>query len=258
VKLLGVIGGLGPLAGAAFCQMIARQTLARTDQDHIHLLMDSDGTIPDRTSYLLGTGEDPRPGLIASAARLADAGAEVLVIPCNTANLFAGDVSRATSVTIAPWFQLAQDSVLAMSRGPVGLMATVGTLRSGHYQTMLRESGREVVVPNDTEVGLLMDAIYGPWGVKALSEVSESASQNVLAVAASMAKRGASAILLACTEVALVADRMPTLPDTPLVDPAVAVARWAITECGGKVRPPVRTRGLPVRSDTGPATVTRG
>lgn len=81
---VGVLGGMGPEASADFYRRITARTLAARDQDHLHVIVDSDPSIPDRTAYLRGEGPDPRPALTAAARRLAAAGAELLVMACKT------------------------------------------------------------------------------------------------------------------------------------------------------------------------------
>ena len=87
-KTLGIIGGMGPLATANLFNKIVLTTHAKSDQDHIHILIDNNTLIPDRTAYLLGNGEDPLEQLVTSAVRLEKMGAEFLIMPCNTAHYF--------------------------------------------------------------------------------------------------------------------------------------------------------------------------
>lgn len=62
MKKLGVIGGLGPMATAYFLQLLVQMTEARTDQEHIEVLLHSKPQIPDRTRFILGQSrEDPCP-----------------------------------------------------------------------------------------------------------------------------------------------------------------------------------------------------
>jgi aspartate racemase len=87
-KILGIIGGMGPLATVNLFNKIVINTDAQNDQEHIHMLVDNNINIPDRTAFLLGTGEDPTEELIKSAVRLEKAGADFLIMPCNTAHHF--------------------------------------------------------------------------------------------------------------------------------------------------------------------------
>ena len=54
-KLLGILGGLGPMATVYFYEMLTAHTKADTDQEHIDIIISSRATTPDRTAYILGT-----------------------------------------------------------------------------------------------------------------------------------------------------------------------------------------------------------
>ena len=62
MKSLGVIGGLGPLASAYFLELLIDMTDAKTDQEHLDVILFDRPAVPDRTAYLLGQGEIPCPG----------------------------------------------------------------------------------------------------------------------------------------------------------------------------------------------------
>lgn len=100
MKTLGIIGGMGPLAGCDLLEKIIANTDARCDQDHIHVLLDSNTAIPDRTAAILAGGADPVPQLCASARRLERAGAQVLVMSCNTVHYFYDAVASSVSVPL--------------------------------------------------------------------------------------------------------------------------------------------------------------
>ena len=74
-KVLGVIGGVGPMATVDFYKKVVELTDASCDQEHIHVLIDGYSQIPDRTASILAGDERPLPYLIDSARRLEAAGA---------------------------------------------------------------------------------------------------------------------------------------------------------------------------------------
>ena len=65
MKILGVIGGLGPLATVYFMQLVVEMTDASKDQEHIEMIVHSRPSIPDRTNYILKRSEDnPLPHML--------------------------------------------------------------------------------------------------------------------------------------------------------------------------------------------------
>jgi hypothetical protein len=98
-RVVGIIGGMGPEATLDLMRRVLAKTPAQDDQDHIHLIVESNPKIPSRIAHLIeGTGDDPTPELIRIAVNLQRAGAQALAIPCNTAHAYA---SLSTSNTPA-------------------------------------------------------------------------------------------------------------------------------------------------------------
>ncbi|WP_036959679.1 aspartate/glutamate racemase family protein, partial [Promicromonospora kroppenstedtii] len=79
--LVGVLGGVGPLATVLFMDRVVRLTEAARDQDHIDMVVLQHASVPDRTAFVLGrSADDPGPVLADDARRLARAGAGLLVL----------------------------------------------------------------------------------------------------------------------------------------------------------------------------------
>jgi len=232
-KVLGIIGGLGPLATAAFYARLVRETDAARDQEHLHVLIDSNPSVPDRTAFLLGVGPDPRPGLIEVGLTLKAMGAELLVVPCNTANVWRAELSEAIGLPIVPWIETAVEAVRMICGSPFGLLATTGTLAVGAYQQAGSDAGMEVLIPEGQEQRDVMQAIYGARGVKTLPGTEEATDLLATAIGR-LAARGARGVLLACTELPMALSPTQSYP-IPVIDPAVAVARRAIREAQGRV-----------------------
>ena len=78
-KILGILGGLGPLATVYFMDMVVKMTEAQVDQDHISMIVLNHAAIPDRTEFILdNTKPNPLPMMVEDAKKLEAAGAEVV------------------------------------------------------------------------------------------------------------------------------------------------------------------------------------
>ncbi len=84
--LIGVLGGMGPAATVDLFNKFVTFTAAQRDQEHIPLIISSIPDIPDRTDALMHNGLSPLPVMRDYMHKLEDAGAECIVIPCNTAH----------------------------------------------------------------------------------------------------------------------------------------------------------------------------
>ncbi|CAH0245510.1 aspartate/glutamate racemase family protein [Roseomonas sp. CECT 9278] len=224
-RTLGVLGGMGPLAGATFMQRLTLLTPAERDQDHIPTILWSDPRVPDRTAARLSGGEDPLAALMRGIAGLEAAGAGAIAIPCNTAHGWFDAMQAATRLPILHIVEAASDELLRLgvANGPIGLMATKGTLAMRLYQDRLEGRGYQVLVPSAEE----MDRIVMPAidGVKANRVAEAYAPLAEMAIA--LAGRGARAVVLGCTEIPLGMAAGPALP-FPVADTIDALARAAI------------------------------
>ena len=234
-KTVGIIGGMGPAATHAFFGQVIALTDARTDQEHIHLIIDNDPQIPDRTAFLLGHGEDPVPRLVAAARRLEAAGCELLVMPCNTAAAFADQIGRTVSIPILDWTGVAADAAARTSRAAVGILATTGTIEAGLYRRALEDRGRRSIIPDAADQETVMAVIYGPDGVKSGNDAGKGADE-LLGVASRLVQRGAEALLLACTELPLALPATDPRWPVPALDPSLVVAERVVVEAGAVLR----------------------
>lgn len=224
----GIIGGMGPLATADLFTKIVRMTEAQRDQDHVHLLIDNNIDIPDRTAAILSGGEDPLPYLRASAERLTAQGADLLLMPCNTAHYFWKPLSDSVRVPVLHMPCLTAEECRKRGLKAVGLLATTGTIQSGVYSAAFEGSGVELVFPDEAASAALMHIIYDE--VKAGKEPHPEAMHPYLSA---MREQGAEAFLLACTElpIAFAGDDA-----FPYIDPTELLAAEVIRRCGGKLK----------------------
>ncbi len=197
-KIVGVLGGMGPLATADFYAKLVRLTPARTDQDHLRVLIDSNPKIPDRTARLEGKGPDPTPHLVATAQALERAGAEVIAIPCNSAHAYLAAIRQSVRVPVLDIMAEVAAAAAALTPRPraIGLLATPGTVRARLYHRALATRGIAVVEPTAVEEEDVRAAITA---VKA-GDLGPAARVRLHDVAAALIRRGAAAIVLGCTE----------------------------------------------------------
>eukprot|EP01057_Protomagalhaensia_wolfi_P000139 Protomagalhaensia_wolfi_Nauph_80__138@NODE_107_length_3688_cov_279_209372_g81_i0_p2_GENE_NODE_107_length_3688_cov_279_209372_g81_i0NODE_107_length_3688_cov_279_209372_g81_i0_p2_ORF_typecomplete_len235_score47_45Asp_Glu_race/PF01177_22/1_1e35_NODE_107_length_3688_cov_279_209372_g81_i021662870 len=132
--VLGVLGGMGPLAGAEFARLLADKAPAECDQDHPVVYMLSDPHIPDRTAGIKGLGPDPTERLRQDLKTIEKWGVDYIAVPCNTAHVF---IDRFSSELSVPLIHIVTATLEASrERSPSGawLLATEGTINTGLYQ----------------------------------------------------------------------------------------------------------------------------
>jgi aspartate racemase len=131
--IIGVLGGMGPLAGADLLARLTLATPAARDQHHVRAVLWSDPTVPDRTEAAVAGGPSPLPAMPAGVRVLEAAGAGCLAIPCNTAHLWAGEIASATRLRLIHIVDAAAAALAArgIAGGTIGLLGTAATLRLG-------------------------------------------------------------------------------------------------------------------------------
>ena len=139
-KILGVLGGMGPLASAQFMLRLTLLTPAERDQDHIPAVLWSDPRVPDRTSRHLAGGDDPLSWLLHGIAGLKRAGCGAIAIPCNTAHGWYDAMRQAAGVPILHIVDAAAVDLRRCGIGPgtIGVMGTRATLDMRLYQDRLQ------------------------------------------------------------------------------------------------------------------------
>jgi aspartate racemase len=227
-RTVGVMGGMGPAATVDFLHKLVDATPARSDQEHIRVLVDSDPRVPDRTAFLLADGADPRPALIRMAKGLEQSGAELLVMPCNTAHAFADEIAAAVSIPLVDWPGIVADAVAAAEVARAGLLATSGTVAAEIFQQALGLRSVEAVVPEDDAQDQLMRAIYGHDGVKSVGPANGKASALVEEVAKGLIGSGADALVVACTDLSALHEARPPQVEVRVFDAAAVVARHVV------------------------------
>ncbi len=227
-RILGVLGGMGPLATVDFMRKVIELTPVSRDQDHVPLIVYSMPQVPDRTECILEGGESPLPAMLEGLRTLEAAGAGCIAIPCNTAHHWFDAMRRECGVGL---LHIADCACTFLERqgvgeGPVGLLSTAGTIAAGIYQKRLGERGYDCLVPDAAEMEALVSA-----GIRLVKAGRTADARTRLEkAAANLRKRGARTIILGCTEIPLALDDR----DAGYVDATEALAaagvKWYFDE----------------------------
>ena len=194
---VGVLGGMGSAAAAEFFQRLVVATPAASDQEHLHVLIDNDPSVPNRTNAILHGGPSPVPHLTAMARRLEAAGADFLVMPCNTAHVYISEIRASVSI---PALDMIGEAVAGIDRASIGLLATDGTIRSGLYQDACDVRGIRVVLPGPEDQRLVMAAI----GEVKRGKEPQRVGEELVPIVRRLERDGAEAVIAGCTEISLV------------------------------------------------------
>jgi aspartate racemase len=202
-KVLGLLGGMGPEATAHYYTQLVRRTAARVDQDHLHVVIEANPRIPDRTRGILGLGESPLPHLLQSVERLNRAGVDEAIITCFTSHYYFEQMQQHANFRLIHAIDALAHHLHRNQMFKVGLLATSGTLKTELFQTALK--GIDVLVPKpEQQEQLVMRAIYDPsYGIKS-GHRTGLALEHLTQAAEALLSQGADVILAGCTEIGMV------------------------------------------------------
>jgi aspartate racemase len=222
--IVGVIGGLGPEATCDFFGKVLAHSHAKTDQEHLHLIIENNPKTPNRNQAIAGTGPSSAPALCAMAQTLEKAGADFIIMACNTAHAFEKEIRSAIKT---PFVSLIDEVVKEVSstRGGgtrVGLLAAQGCIDSRIYHKAFQSKAIEVMTLDAQAQADFMTLLYRIKSGERGSAVREA----MRGLAEVLVSQGATVLVAGCTEVPLVLDQ--TCCSVPLVDSTDVLAKRCV------------------------------
>ena len=252
MRRVGVLGGMGPEATVLLMSRVIAMTPAADDRDHVPLLVDNNTQVPSRIAALIEkTGEDPGPVLVEMARRLEAAGVEALAMPCNTAHHYAPLLGRAVSIPLLDMIQLSAARLADLGRPTaaacrVGMLASPAVALAGVFDGAFAAQGLEAVYPaNPDRLLACIRAIKATGG-------RDTAKSMLQAAADELRSGGAEVLLVACSELSLIAGEIAG--DLPLVDTIDVLAAAVVAFSRGAAPEDLLATGEKDRDDNGRPT----
>ncbi len=232
-KVIGIMGGMGPEAGADLFLRITAKTNAKCDTDHLHIILDSNPKMPSRQDAILNGGESPVPAMVATANNLIKAGADVIIIGANTAHYFYDEVSEKVN---APFLHIIEEAVketvrLVPEAKRIGVLATTAAIKAHVYEKTCNKYGIEIVsIPSEIQDRMQKSIFDHAYGFK-YNGRTEKCINEACAVANYLVENGAEALIMGCTEIPLILGK--TQFSVPLIDPNEIIAEVAVRYAKG-------------------------
>ncbi|MDY2795345.1 MAG: amino acid racemase [Peptostreptococcus porci] len=229
--LVGVLGGLGPMATVYFYDLVVEMTDAKNDQEHVDMIIMNRASTPDRTAYIIGKSDSsPLDVLIKDARRLEKAGANFLVLTCNTAHYFYKEISESISIPLLNMIEETVDYAIDQKHKKIGILATTGNIKTELYQNMCRQKGVDFFVLDEEYQNKVMKIIYDDVkagkkaNMKEFDEIIDKVKEN-----------GCDCVILGCTELSII-KKDENLDDNFFVDSSEVLAMNTIIKSGRKLK----------------------
>ena len=228
---VGVLGGLGPMATVYFYDMVVEMTDADKDQEHVDMIIMNRATTPDRTAYIVGESDDsPLEYLVRDAKRLEAAGADFLVLTCNTAHYFHKQINDSVEIPLLNMIEETVEYAIEEGHSKIGILATTGNIKMENYQKVCREKGVDFYVPDSDVQKKVMKIIYED--VKAGKKADMKVFNEIVDV---LKENGCDCAILGCTELSII-KKDEKLPDEFFIDSSEVLAMNTIVKSGRKLK----------------------
>lgn len=226
MKCIGLLGGMSWESTVSYYQALNRGVKARLGGLHSArvLLSSVDFAEIERLQH---AGDWPATArLLAEAARNVQAGgADFLLIGTNTMHKVAPEIEAAIDIPLLHIADATAHQLLADGVKKVGLLGTRFTMEQDFYKGRLKTRfGLEVLVPPEAQRERVHRIIYDEL---CLGQIREPSRAEYLAIIEGLAVAGAEAVILGCTEIALLVGEAKAA--VPLYDTTAIHAEAAVT-----------------------------
>ena len=202
-KIIGLIGGMGPFAGARFCTLLLEKSVsdfgAKNCDEFPEIVLNS-VPVPDfisDTKKLL----EAEAMLVSRIKKLNMFGCTTIAMVCNTGHILFPQLSKVSESKMVSLIDTVRDKVVASKFKKVGLLATKTTIKSNLFQKAFLETGIHVVNPDNQTVELCEKVIRG-----VIANTNSETLTNKLLIKTDefIKKQKLDGVILGCTELTLV------------------------------------------------------
>lgn len=228
---VGVLGGLGPMASVYFYEMVVNMTDAKTDQEHVDMIITNRATTPDRTAFIVGnSNEDPSNILIEDAKKLEKYGVDFIVMTCNTAHYFYEKIVKNVNIPLVNIVEETIKHAKATNHKKLGILATTGNIKTSLYQNMCEKYDIEYLVLDEKRQSQIMEIIYDdiksgkPANMEKFNSIVDYLKLN-----------NCDGVILGCTELSILKNDNK-LDGNFYIDSLEVLARETIVRSGRKLK----------------------
>lgn len=210
MKTIGIIGGLGPETTSEFYLdvVFSCQKKDRTARPSVII-----ASVPlpyqieeDAISKNIGI-ERCLPFLVSEAKRLEKAGADFIVMPCNSLHIFINNIRNAIKV---PVLSIVEETVKFLKKNnfnKVGIVSTSATIENKLYENAFKKNGIGYETPDDFQ-----QAKLGKFILNLVTGQQNSKDRDeLIKIISDFENKNVDCVVLACTDLQLLIPKHPNL-----------------------------------------------
>lgn len=228
MKTLGMIGGMSPESTVLYYQIINREVNRRLGGNNsANIVMHSVNFAEIAALQAQGNWQQAGVLLADSAQKLAQMGAEGLVLATNTMHKVADVIQAAVAIPLLHVVDATAAAIHAQGLDKVGLLGTRFTMSDGFYTQRMREFGIATVLPNEAQQAEIHRVIFEELCCNRFTDTAKRYYQQVVE---DLQAQGAQGVILGCTEIGLLLQAQDcALPvwDSAVIH-ALAAVEWIL------------------------------
>jgi len=210
MKTVGIIGGLGPETTSEFYLdlVFSCQKKERTSRPSIIIASVPLPYVIEDDAISKNIGFERIPSyLITEAKRLEKAGADFIVMPCNSLHVFIEEIRKAVNI---PVLSIIEETVKFLKTNDfkkVGIVSTSATIQNKLYETAFEQSGIAYVKPDDFQQAKMGKFIHH----LVLGQQNNRDREELVQIINDFEKKNVDCVALACTDLQLLIPKHPKL-----------------------------------------------
>jgi aspartate racemase len=210
MKTVGIIGGLGPETTSEFYLDIVFSCQKKTKESRPGIIISS-VPLPYKIEEDLITKNEGSeryiPFLVNEAKRLEKAGADFIVMPCNSLHVFIKEIREAVNI---PVLSIIEETVKFLKKNnfkKVGIVSTSATIQNKLYETALEKEGMAYVTPD-----AFQQAKMGKFILNLVTGQQKNRDrEDLIQIINDFEKKNVDCVALACTDLQLLIPKHPRL-----------------------------------------------
>jgi len=213
MKILGVIGGLGPETGCTFCLNINNK-FKRLTNVQPHILLDNLPISQEAETRLIngGASQEHLKLLQESIRRLNKLNTDAIVITCNTVHIFINELRQQSKTPILSIIEETAKECKKQKLTKVGLLASTKTIKEGLHSKELKKNNIEVISPGEEDQKFISECIVRIINNK----TTEKDEKKIMKIILKLKNKGAQAVILGCTDLPLLTAKLKL--DLPVIN----------------------------------------
>ncbi len=225
MKTIGLLGGMSWESSLEYYRLINQNVSKVLGGLHsAKIILNSIDFAPIEQLQHKGDWEEMAVILSREAQSIESAGADFLLICTNTMHKIASEIEKSIKIPLLHIADATAEALIREGIKTVGLLGTAFTMEQDFYKVRLSKNhGLNVIVPNERDRQTVHGVIYQEL---CLGKIETASKIKYLRIIDMLAKQGAEAVILGCTEIGMLVSQSDT--EVKLFDTTVVHAEKAV------------------------------